>query len=355
MGISGQTLDWFQSYLSGRSQRVLINGELSDSRSIDISVLQGSILGPILFLVMINDLPNSTSLFTSIFADDTQGLARGKDLPKLFETVNKELKNWSSWFRAYKLKVNTSKTKYLVFHTKGKAVKMEGLSILFDYNEPLTLPNPLLISTLERVHNLHPNKESRSYKLLGIEFDENLTFNSQFQTLHAKFKKSIFCINKVKNFLPQKALKTLYHSLFHSHLNYCSSIYSCTSKSNIHKLLLLQKKIIRIITNSSYSAHTEPLFQKLNILPLEKVINCPTYHSYPPFILNMPHHPSSTFGQQILKETSISSSETPKTTPNQESTTPFSQPFQLIISQSFGTLMKEALNSMLTEQHFLLH
>ena len=84
--------------------------------------------------------------------------------------------------------------------------------------------------------------------------------------------KSIFCINRAKHFLPQKALITLYHSLIHSHLLYCPIISSCTSNSNIEKIFRTQKKALRIVTNSSYLAHTAPLFAKHKILPYHKII-----------------------------------------------------------------------------------
>jgi hypothetical protein len=243
MGINGETLKWFKSYLANRSQKVQVNGQLSEALEIDISVLQGSILGPILFLIMINDLPLSSNLNTSMFADDTLGLERGKNLPELITKVNSELKKWAIWFRANKLKVNTYKTKYIIFHTKGKKIETSNLDILYDDNEEGSPFNPQLVSKLERVHNNHPDKSSKAYKLLGIELDENLTFDHQTKALQAKLAKSIFCINKVKNFLPATALKTLYYSLVHSHLNYCPSIYSCTSKTNIEKILKLKKKI----------------------------------------------------------------------------------------------------------------
>ena len=271
LGVRGSALKWFQSYLSGRSQRVLIDGVLSDPQTIDISVLQGTILGPILFLCFINDLPNASSLITFLFADDTQGLAFGKNLPTLIDTVNSELASWAKWFLANKLMVNTSKTKYIIFHSKGKQINTNK-PVIFDCNVPNSPHNPSLISNLERIHNKHPSTDSQAYKLLGIYLDENLTFDRNTAYLTSKISKSIYFINRAKHFLPLKALLTLYHSLVHSHLLYCPLIYSCTSKSNLEKLTKIQKKALRIVTNSSYREHTAPLFTKHQILPLEKII-----------------------------------------------------------------------------------
>jgi hypothetical protein len=91
MGISGTALNWFKSYLANRSQRVDKNGNLSNSRNIKISILQGSILGPILFLCYINDLHTVTSLLTLMYADDTFTLDAGEDLNNLIQHVNNEI------------------------------------------------------------------------------------------------------------------------------------------------------------------------------------------------------------------------------------------------------------------------
>ena len=121
--------------------------------------------------------------------------------------------------------VNTSKTKYIIFHTKGKKVSLENKNIIFDSNSPNLPHDPSLVSILDRIHNNHSSTDLQTYKLLGVYLDENLTFDKNTSYIISKMSKSIFCINRAKHFLPQKALITLYHSLIHSHLLYCPVPY----------------------------------------------------------------------------------------------------------------------------------
>ena len=137
LGISGTPLKWFTSYLSGRSQFTVINGSTSTELPIDISVLQGSILGPILFLCFINDLHLSTWLLTLLFADDTAVLDSDSDLPSLINRVNTELQKIANWFRANKMSVNVSKTKYIIFRPRGQNIQinLDENCVLFNSNE----------------------------------------------------------------------------------------------------------------------------------------------------------------------------------------------------------------------------
>ena len=272
MGITGTALAWFNSYLSNRTQKVEINGHLSDSTSLDaLSVFQGTSLGPVLFLCFINDLPRATDLFTVLYNDDTTGLDSDADLPTLMSRVSTELHKMADWFQSNKMALNVNKTKYIIFHVPSKKVE-QNVSLHIDTNLPDTPHNPALVLEIERIHNTHANPTLRSFKLLGIYFDENLSFNQNTTALISKLSRSIFFLNRVKHTLTAKALKSLYTSFFHSHLLYCTNIYSCTSQTNLNKIYMQQKKAIRIITNSSYTAHTGPLFTRLHILPLEQII-----------------------------------------------------------------------------------
>ena len=156
-----------------------INGHLSHEKLVNISVLQGSILGPTLFLCYINDLFSATNLATYLFADDTSCLAENKSLPDLIRFVNVELQKVANWFRSNKMAVNISKTKFIIFRTKGKKIDISETPILFNNNDLNGPQDPNNIFKLERVFLDHVNPDHQTYKLLGVHFDEYLNFDKQ--------------------------------------------------------------------------------------------------------------------------------------------------------------------------------
>jgi hypothetical protein len=270
-GINDLELAWFRNYLLNRYQKVDINGQYSDEKLINISVMQGTILGPLLFLCYINDIHKATNLLSFLFADDTSCLAEHKNLNELINFVNCELHKLANWFRCNKMAVNTSKTKFIIFRTKGKKIP-DDVSIVFNNNEIGEEENPSLIVKLDRIYNENPIECDRSFKLLGVYLDEFLSFDKQVSHICAKLARSLYCIRRVSNLLSLKALKSLYFALVHPHLLYCSTVLSCTSQANITRIFRLQKKAIRTITKSNYNAHTLPLFLNLNILPYDKIL-----------------------------------------------------------------------------------
>ena len=236
--------------------------------------MQGSILGPILFLCFINDLPLATSLLTLLFADDTAVVDSDTDIPALIKRVNKEIQKLANWFRANRMTVNVSKTKYIIFRPKGVKINvdLEKEGVIYNSNELGGQIDNTKIFKLGRIYNDHVDPNERTYKFLGIYLDEFLSFDNHCKHTSNKLARSNFIINRVKNLLPQKALKTLYFSLIHPHLLYGLPIYSCTSQKNINKIFLMQKKSIRLITKSNFNSPSSPLFAKLKILPLEHLI-----------------------------------------------------------------------------------
>ena len=185
IGISGTPLKWFTSYLSIRTQFTEIRGCKSNELAIDISVLQGSILGPILFLCFINDLHLATWLLTLLFADDTAVIDSDTDLPTLINRVNCEIQKIANWFRTNKMSVNVSKTKYIIFRPRGQKItlNLDENGILFNSNEIGQPEDPNKIFKLGRIYNDHPDKNERTYKFLGVHLDEFLSFDTHCEKL----------------------------------------------------------------------------------------------------------------------------------------------------------------------------
>ena len=191
--------------------------------------------------------------------------------------------------------VNVSKTKLIIFKPKGVKVNIgPDNGVIFDENE-IGMPKDISkITPLIRIHNESPDPSNRTYKLLGLYLDEHLSFDYHCDHVRSKIAQSNYIINRAKHFLPKKSLKTLYYALVHPHLLYCLPLYSCTSAKNITKIELIQKKTIRTITNSNYTAHTTPLFNELKIMPFKHLITYTQsllvhsiYHKYcPPSLHN---------------------------------------------------------------------
>jgi hypothetical protein len=137
-----------------------------------------------------------------------------------------------------------------------------------------------LIYPISRIHN---DGNEKSFKLLGVHFDEYLSFEEHTNNLSSKISKSLFCMNRLKNFVTPAALKMLYYAMVHSHLNYCINVYSCAYPTTLNRLKLKQKEAIRIISKAGYRDHTNPLFKQSGILPLENLVkysNLKFMHKY---------------------------------------------------------------------------
>jgi hypothetical protein len=208
-----------------------------------------------------------------LFADDTNALSKGDDLTALIEHVNLELQKLALWLQSNKLAVNVSKTKYIIFRSKNRCINLNGNEIYMNFNTPNSGQKPELKVKLARVYNDGDNA-NQTYKLLGVLFDEYLSFNQHIAYVQRKLARSLYLLNRAKNFLTHKALRLVYFSTVHAHLMYCPIITSISSKTNISKLFTMQKKAIRIVCSKRINDHTPPLFLSNHIMTLDMIIKC---------------------------------------------------------------------------------
>jgi hypothetical protein len=249
-GIRGLQLKWFHSYLKERTQRVLCNGSLSTLGHIEYGVPQGSNLGPLLFLLYINDLANvSTTLHFILFADDTNIFYSNRSCSSLMEIVNLELIHISKWFLANRLTLNVEKTNFINFKSHRK-IKPINLALVLEGN---------------------PICQVDSTKFLGVVLDQHLSWKKHINYISQKIAKNIGIISRISYLLPKSIRLNLYYSLILPYLSYCNLIWASNYDSRIHKLIILQKKAIRLIQGSRKDAHTAPIFKDLNLLSLTQI------------------------------------------------------------------------------------
>ena len=259
-GFRGICNTWFKNYLSGRKQYTSLGNSCSSSADMTCGVPQGSILGPILFLLLINDLPNaSKELFSILFADDTTLQLSGSNLEELYSNANCELEKAYDWFCANKLTLNISKTKYILFREKKEIVNFNNLNLKIDG---------------KNIDRIGMDCQDKYFKYVGIKLDEFLNWDFHIKHVRNKLSSAVYALSKIKNILPPHIKYTIYNSLFRSHLEYCLINWGkAVLKKDELCIINLQKKAVRYIDNAKQSAHTDNLFKKYNILKLPDLTN----------------------------------------------------------------------------------
>jgi hypothetical protein len=262
-GIRGIPLSWFKDYLSGRQQQVKCNGITSSWKSIKFGVPQGSILGPLLFLIYINDLPNvSPILHFVLFADDSNIFLSHKSYEELFRILNEELVLVSDWFKASKLSLNLTKTNFILFCSHRKATpQLKGKVHIDNIDIP----------------------QVESVKFLGVYVDQHLTWSVHIEHIALKLAKNIGILKRISYLLPRNILLTLYYSMIYPYISYCNMIWASNYNSRFHRIIVLQKRIVRLIAGSPYNSHSEKLFTQLGILKvlqIKQLQMCEFMHRY---------------------------------------------------------------------------
>ena len=219
-------------------------------------------LGPLLFLIYINDLHKVFNRCTiHHFADDTNLLFASKSTKTIETVVNYELKVLVDWLKANKLSLNEKKTEMVLFHSPFKKTSL---------NISIKLNN----SRLERLHDVG---------YLGIQIDEYLSWKKQIQNVCVKLSRTNGILSILRHYAPKNVLLSIYYSLFYSYILYGCLVWQFSSEALIDRIFKLQKKCSRIITFSAYDAHTNPLFSSLEIIKVHDVFKYQTFkvvHDY---------------------------------------------------------------------------
>ena len=254
-GCRNISLNWFKSYLTERSQYVVINDTISKTLRITTGVPQGSVLGPLLFLIYMNDLSRATDKFKYIlFADDTNLISNTcsfknnssqNNIDQISLNINVELGKISDWMSANKLSLNTSKSKFIIFSYRQQKMGKNKMPTL-----------KMIGTSIER---------KREANCLGLFINEHMNWNTHIFNITKNITKTLGVMNRLRHYLPQRILQILYNSLILSHLNRNITAWGFAS----HKLCRLQKRALRLITDISYNAHYQPLFKALGTLTLD--------------------------------------------------------------------------------------
>ena len=247
-GIRGNANEWFRSYLKDRKQYVELNNRKSSCLPINTGVPQGSILGPLLFLIYINDLPSAANLKCVSFADDSNLLIQGENLKELTLTLSKELEGVNDFFKANQLKLNAKKTKMVFFRKKSLPHDHQQMNVFLD--------------GVKLSHD-------EDAEFLGTIIDGTLNWEKHCTKVANKISRNNGLLNRVKHLLPPSSLKLLYHSFIQPHIQYALPAWGGCSAQNKKRIVTIQKRAIRTITKSYHTAHTEPRMKKLGLLKFE--------------------------------------------------------------------------------------
>jgi len=249
-GVRGNANNWIRNYLENRLQFVQIQNSLSCMMPITCGVPQGSVLGPLLFLIYINDIIHVSKVAEIIlFADDTSLFFSDTDVNGLCDTINQELDKVATWFKLNKLSLNIKKTNFILFKTRNSK-NLYDLKLSIDGID------------IDRVIKT---------KFLGVIVNETLTWTDHIRMVKQKVSKSIGIIAHMRYVLPFSIMVSLYHALIEPYLLYCNIVWAAQRTEELNGLFLLQKKSVRIITCSHWLSHTAPLFMKCNILSVTEI------------------------------------------------------------------------------------
>ena len=249
IGLRGKAFEFFKSYLSNRKQHVQVNSKIgtasSSTENVESGVPQGSILGPVLYLIYVNDFTLCiNNCHVTKYADDTSLLLRKLQNIDSALSAIEILNDVKTWFASHKLLMNEAKTNIVYFsnntHDKNTTIQIESENVLL--------------------------KSTDHTKFLGLYLDKELNWSVHMNKLCNKLSSSLFALRIVKNKLEAHSLIQVYYAIFESHIRYGIIFWGNSSKTNVNKILLIQKKAIRVLAGLQYKDSCREYFVSLKIM-----------------------------------------------------------------------------------------
>jgi hypothetical protein len=247
-------MSFFRSYLTTRSQNVVVDNRVSSQLEVDCGVPQGSILGPLFFILFINDLPLYVDNEFDMYADDSTLHTTGKTIESLEFSLQRDLEEISTWCRRNKMVINPTKTKAMLLTTRQKRAKLGRKSLDVDIDG-----NPIQMVEVE--------------KLLGIHIDQHLTWDHHIHKLSVILSSKLRLFRRLRFLLPQTTRKLFFNSYILPHFNYCDIIWGSCNATLMDSIFRLQKQAARLILNADTTERSSVLFAKLKWQPLRQRID----------------------------------------------------------------------------------
>ena len=249
-GINGHLLRILENFLNERKQRVVLNGQTSSWSDVLAGVPQGSILGPLLFLIYINDLSDGLQCNPKLFADDTSLFSTVYNITEATNNLNNDLAIITKWAHQWKMSFNPD-------------ISKQAHEVIFSRKNLLTFHPPLTFNSI-------PVAQTNCQKHLGMQLDKKLNFDEHLSKVESKVNKTIGIIRKLQNVLPRPALLTIFRSFIRPHLDYGDIIYDKAYNESFHaKLESLQYNASLAITGAIKGSSTEKIYEELGLETLK--------------------------------------------------------------------------------------
>ena len=253
-GVRNTAHKWFQDYLTNRSQITCINDTQSKVDFIKTGVPQGSILGPLMFILYINDLPGSLKHSqVNMYADDTAFYYMDKNIDLVSQYLKIDLSNLHHWLCANKLSLHLGKTNSILICNYQKLRHLPSSNLDIALNS----------TSIEQVENL---------PYLGVELDSRCNFDAHIKNVTKKLNKSIGVLKRTSPFLPLNTRKMLYNALVLPHYDYCATVWGNTSQENLTRLQRIQSRAMRIVLKAPPRSHIEELLDTLKWMSVRQRI-----------------------------------------------------------------------------------